>query len=234
MLPGYMAYFLGLQTSIEEKSQKKVYRRAILGGISGGIGIILIYIIIGIVIIMFGSMVTSYIPLLGPIVGIILIILGMLMLTNLQYTKLIAPFQALAAKLKRKKTASSNDEEASDSGEEEKEEDKAKGYYFKLFRYGVGYGAAASACVAPLFIVLVTTASAASITGTFLDGLIVLLLYAFVVIGLMVAITLALTIFGQKATQSLSKYTEVIKKVSAIVLIIVGIALIAFYYMAYA
>jgi cytochrome c-type biogenesis protein len=231
MLPGYMAYFLGLQTGLKEQSKRNLYKRAVFGGIAGGIGIISIYIIIGIIILSFGSAVASYIPLLGPIVGIILIILGLLMFTNIQYTALIRPFQILASKLKRKKK---EDEQASEGTEEsEKSDDAAKGYYIKLFRYGVGYGAAASACVAPLFIVLVTTASAASITGTFLDGLIVLLLFAFVVIGLMTAITIALTIFGQKATQSLSKYTEVIKKVSAIVLIIVGIALIAFYYAAY-
>ncbi len=231
MLPGYMAYFLGLQTSMKEQSKRSLYKRAVFGGISGGIGIIFIYLVIGIIVLAFGSAVASYIPLLGPIVGVILIILGILMMTNVQYTALVRPFQVLASKLKRKKKEDNQTAEA--AGDAEKGSDEAKGYYIKLFRYGVGYGAAASACVAPLFIVLVTTASAASITGTFLDGLIVLLLFAFVVIGLMVAITIALTIFGQKATQSLSKYTEIIKKVSAIVLIIVGIALIAFYYAAY-
>jgi cytochrome c-type biogenesis protein len=231
MLPGYMAYFLGLQTSFKEKSKRNMYKRAVFGGIAGGIGIISIYIIIGVIIIAFGSAVASYIPLLGPIVGVILIILGILMFTNIQYTALVRPFQILASKFRRKKKDDEKEVKATNEGEEDDVEQK--GYYIKLFRYGVGYGAAASACVAPLFIVLVTTASAASITGTFLDGLIVLLLFAFVVIGLMTTITVALTIFGQKATQKLSKYTEVIKKVSAIVLIIVGIALIGFYYIAF-
>ncbi|UCG70565.1 MAG: redoxin domain-containing protein [Thermoplasmata archaeon] len=229
MLPGYMAYFLGLQVGQkEEKGAKGLYRRAVFGGIAGGIGIISVYIIIGIIIITLGSVATPYIPLLGPIVGVILIILGILMFTNIQYHKIVRPFQILASKFSRKKKEGTEEE-----SEKAKEDKKTKGFYFKLFRYGVGYGAAASACVAPLFIVLVITASAASITGTFLDGIIVLMLYALVVIGLMVGITLALTFFGQKATQKLSKYTEVIKKVSALVLIIVGVALIYFYFLAF-
>ncbi|MCK5548713.1 MAG: hypothetical protein KAI64_06835, partial [Thermoplasmata archaeon] len=233
MLPGYMAYFLGLQTSHKEKSTKKVYRRAVLGGIAGGIGIISVYMIIGVIIISFGTAVSGYIPLMGPIVGIILILLGLLMLTNLEYSKIVKPFQVLYAKLFRRKK--DKGETAKKEGEEkgDEEKDESKGFYSKLFRYGVGYGAAASACVAPLFIVLVMSASTASMTGTFLDGLIVLLLYAFVVIGLMVAITIALTVFGQKATQKMSKYTELIKKVSAVVLIIVGVYLVYYYYTAF-
>ena len=197
MLPGYMAYFLGLQTSHKEKSTKKVYRRAVLGGIAGGIGIISVYMIIGVIIISFGTAVSGYIPLMGPIVGIILILLGLLMLTNLEYSKIVKPFQVLYAKLFRRKK--DKGETAKKEGEEkgDEEKDESKGFYSKLFRYGVGYGAAASACVAPLFIVLVMSASTASMTGTFLDGLIVLLLYAFVVIGLMVAISIARTVFGQ-------------------------------------
>lgn len=228
MLPGYMAYFLGLQADQKEKHPGKLYRTAVFGGIAGGMGIISVYIVIGILLISLGTLISGYIPLLGPTVGIILIILGILMLTDIQYHRIIRPFQILASKLSRRKKEAKESKEEKDG-----EADKTKGYYVKLFRYGVGYGAAAAACVAPLFIVLITTASAASMTGTFLDGLVVLLLYAFVVIGLMVTITVALTIFGQKATQKISKYTELIKKASAIVLIIVGIWLIYFYYAAF-
>ena len=225
MLPGYMAYFLGLQTSQDQNDKKKLYRRAVLGGIAGGFGIILVYIIIGVLLILLGSLATQYLPYLGPIIGIILIVLGLLMLTNIQYNRIVEPFQRLSARMSRRKKK--------EEGDEAKEKEMKKGFYGKLFRYGVGYGAAASACVAPLFIVLVTTASAASMTGTILDGVIVLLLYAFVVIALMVAITLTLTYFGIKAAKKMSKYTNIIKKISAVVLVVVGIYLIYFYFKAF-
>jgi cytochrome c-type biogenesis protein len=230
MLPGYMAYYLGLQTTQTEKQKKKPYRKALFGGFSGGVGIIIVYVIIGVILLLPGAFLKPYIPLLGPIMGILLISAGALMLINIDYNKLIQPFRTLASKLRPKKKAEQGD---SSPGKSAKTENNTKWYYFKLFRYGVGYGAAASACVAPLFIVLVTTASAASITGTFWDGVVVLLLYALVVIGLMIAVTLILTIFGQKAAQKLSQYTEAIKKGSAIILIIVGIYLIGYYIYAF-
>jgi len=229
MLPGYMAYFIGLQTSQkEELSAKKSYIRSFLGGMSSGIGIISIYVIIGIIFLSLGELANPYIPLLSPTIGIILIVLGALLFTNIEYSKLIRPFQKLASKFKRKKDLKD------DKTKEVKVEKESKGFYLKLFRYGVGYGAAASACVVPIFFVLITTASSASITGTFLDGFLILLIYAFVVIGLMVAVTMILAIFGQKAAQKLSKYTEHIKKISAAILIIVGIYLIAYYIIAFA
>jgi cytochrome c-type biogenesis protein len=222
MLPGYMSYFLGLQTAQNQDAASRPYRKAVFGGVAGGIGIIAVYIIIGIIVVFLGSF-SGYIPLLGPIIGIILIALGILMLTPFEYHRIIRPFQVLYAKLFRRKVGEG----------EKKEEDMTKGFYSKLFKYGVGYGAAASACVAPLFIVLVTGASAASNSGSVLDGLVILFLFAFIVIALMVGLTLALTVFGQKATQKLSKYTDVIKKTSAVVLIIVGVYLIIYYFLAF-
>jgi cytochrome c-type biogenesis protein len=230
MLPGYMAYYLGLQTSETEKQRKRPYKKALLGGFSGGVGIIIVYVIIGVILLMPGAFLKPIIPLLGPIMGILLITAGALMLVNIDFNKLIQPLRMLASKLRRKKKT---EEVQSDTAKANNDGVKIKGYYIKLFRYGVAYGAAASACVAPLFIVLVTTASAASIQGTFWDGIIVLLLYALVVISLMIIVTMVLTIFGQKAAQKLSQYTEAIKKGSAIVLIIVGIYLIGYYIFAF-
>ena len=49
------------------------------------------------------------------------------------------------------------------------------------------------------------------------------------IVLLMVAITFMLSAFGQESVRKLSQYTDLIKKVSAVVLIAVGVYLIYYY-----
>jgi cytochrome c-type biogenesis protein len=211
MLPGYMTYFLGTET---KKGEEVGWKRAVSGGLVSGLGIVSVYMVIGAVVIILGNATKPYIPLLGPVVGIILIVLGALMLTNLQYWAIIRPFQRLRERLFPSK----------DTGE------GGESTLPGLFGYGVGYGAAASACVAPLFIAAVVNAAA---FGDVMQGLGVLLLYAVVVILLMLVITISLSLAGQAAVQKLTKYTGVIEKVSGIALLAVGVYLVYFYYAAW-
>ena len=102
------------------------------------------------------------------------------------------------------------------------------GFYGGLFLYGLGYGAAAAGCTAPIFIAVLVAALGAGL----IFGLMVLILYNLVAAVLMISITIAIAHFGAGAAQKLSQYTEVIKKVSGLVLIVVGIYLIWFYYTA--
>jgi cytochrome c-type biogenesis protein len=209
MLPGYITFYLSTEAEQKKKSSKTI----LASGLISGIGIILVFLIIGLVAISLGTAANlgQYMIYMGPIVGIILIVLGALMFTNLQYHALIRPFQKLRTKLFGEKTV---------------EEGSKTGYYTKLFTYGIGYGAAASACTAPLFLALLLTGL---VTGTLLDGLVILLIFSVTIILLMMAITLMLSAFGQESVQKLSAHTDTIKKISGLVLIIVGAYLLYYY-----
>jgi len=208
LLPGYMAYYLGVDA---ESKQKPSTATAVGRGFLAALGMILVYGIVAVVVFAVGYSAANFIPFLGPTVGVILIILGGLTLTPLQYHRIIAPFQRLRQKIWPTK--------------EDKGQKTATGA--KMFAYGVGYGAAGFACVAPPFIAAVLNAT---IYGSILYGLLVLVVYSVIVIALMIAITILLTEAGQAAVKKMNRYVNVIKKISGIAMIIAGSYLLYFWY----
>ena len=210
MLPGYIAFFLGLDAKNPGQMTKG---RAAASGVLSSLGIILVYGIIGVVLLAVGAVAAPYVNLLQPIVGGLLIFMGALMFTPIQYNWLINPFRKLRARLFPHWTPN-----------------EVRTTQGKLFSYGVGYGAAGFGCVAPPFIAAVLNATA---LGGLVSGLAVLAVYAGVVIVLMVAITVILSVAGQTAVKKMNKYTNVIKKVSAAVLIVAGAYLIYYWYSAW-
>jgi cytochrome c-type biogenesis protein len=211
MLPGFISFYLSTETTAEKK---KSIRTILSSGVIAGFGIVLVFLIMGLIAISLGEAanLADYLVYMGPIVAIILIVLGALMLTNLQYHLLIRPFQKLRVRLFGEKAPGSDDQ---------------TGYYTKLFSYGVGYGAAATACTAPLFIAVLL---AAIVAGTFVDGLIMLLMFSITILLLMTSITLLLSAFGQESVQKLAAHTDTIKKISGVILVIVGVYLLYYYY----
>ena len=208
LLPGYMAYYLGIDA---ESKKKPTITTATGRGFLVGLGMILVYGIIAIVVFAVGYAASGFIGYLGPTVGVILVSLGILTFTPLQYHAIIKPFQTLRQKIWPTK-----------EGEEHKTTTGVK-----LFAYGVGYGAAGFACVAPLFIAAVLNAA---FYGSILYGILVLLVYSVIVIALMIAITIILTEAGQAAVKKMNRYVNLIKKVSGIALIIAGSYLLYFWW----
>jgi cytochrome c-type biogenesis protein len=218
MLPGYLAYYLKKGS---EEGEKIPLRKAALAGTISAVGIIIVSLIIGVVVIFAGTSILEGVAVLGLVVGVILIVLGGLLLTPFQYWKIVRPFQSLWAKLRsRGKKKEEGETQASDiSGAQ------GGGFYGGLFLYGLGYGAAAAGCTAPIFIAVLISALSAGL----IFGLSVLILYNAVAAVLMISITIAIAHFGAGAAQKLSQYTEVIKKISGVVLIVVGIYLLWIY-----
>jgi cytochrome c-type biogenesis protein len=214
MLPGYVSFYL----STEATEKKKSLGTILASGLISGFGIVLVFLIIGLIAISLGEAanLADYMIYMGPIVGIILIVLGALMFTNLQYHALVRPFQKARAKI---------------FGEKAPGAESKSGYYTKLFSYGVGYGAAASACTAPLFIALLL---AAIVAGSFMDGVIMLAIFSLTILLLMVTITILLSSVGQESVQKMAAHTDTIKKVSGLILVIVGAYLIFYYYTTFA
>jgi cytochrome c-type biogenesis protein len=219
MLPGYLAYYLKKGS---EEGAKIPLRRAALAGTISAVGIIIVSLILGVVVIFAGTSVLEGAAMLTLVVGVVLIALGGLLLTPFQYWKIVRPFQSLWAKMRsigKKKPegeATTTDVAGAQGG----------GFYGGLFLYGLGYGAAAAGCTAPIFIAVLISALSAGLAF----GLAVLILYNLVAAVLMISITIAIAHFGAGAAQKMSQYTEVIKKISGVVLIVVGIYLLWFYY----
>jgi cytochrome c-type biogenesis protein len=225
MLPGYIAYYL--KKDVEAGGQIPMKKAAISGTISAA-GIIIVYLIIGVLMVVAGSSIAEYTAIFTLVVGIILIALGILMFTPLQYWKIVRPFQNIFTGLKgigKKKSVGSEDGVASVQAPTEAQ----PGFYSGLFLYGLGYGAAAAGCTAPLFIAVVLAAMA---IGSLLLGIFILILYTVTAALLMLAVTMAIAYFGAGAAQKLSKHTETIKRISGVVLVLGGIYLIWFFYSA--
>jgi len=183
--------------------------KAALGGLAAGFGMVLIYGIVGAIVILAGAGAASTMPYVQPIVGVVLIALGFLTLTSRQFYFLSAAVEKFRAR------AFGN-----------KEDDKDR-YYSSLFAYGAGYGAAGFGCVAGPFVAASLQASAIGGIGL---GVLAFLFYAVCVIILMVAITVILSAAGSKAVTKMNRYTDIIKKVSAVVLIAAGAYLVYFFW----
>ncbi|MCI4361422.1 MAG: hypothetical protein L3J91_06920, partial [Thermoplasmata archaeon] len=100
MFPGYMGLFLGLNTAQSGSettgpSYKGAARRAILAGSVTAVGMIVVFLLVGVALIYAASTVSGDIPYLLILVGAVLIGLGALLLTNLQYWRIITPLQNL-------------------------------------------------------------------------------------------------------------------------------------------
>jgi len=181
------------------------YRKAAAGGTVAAFGIFLVYAAVGLVVVALGTAILPYINLMQPVIAVILYGLGVLLLT---------PFQMSTGRfLDRVQGAQ-----------------EGKGFYFSLFLYGVGYGAASQACTAPVFIGAIL---AGFQSGSLLTGVGVLLLACTVAFLMMVGVTLLVAGSKKAILGKLKASTEIIKKVSAVVLIIAAIYILVEYWLAF-
>ncbi|HEY6238941.1 MAG TPA: redoxin domain-containing protein, partial [Thermoplasmata archaeon] len=143
MFPGYMSLFLGLTAggagskASETGAYKGAVRRAVFAGSITASGMIVVFLVIGVALIFAASVVGASVPYFMIIVGGALIALGLLLLTNLQYWRLVTPLQRLWRWMRGKGTEEAPIVPAPSDG---------RGFYLKLFGYGMGYAAAAAGC----------------------------------------------------------------------------------------
>ncbi len=235
MFPGYMSLFLGLNaagpgpkedatasasSSAGGPTYRGAARRALLAGAVTALGMIIVFLVIGLALAFASNFVGPYIPYLLLVVGSLLIVLGALLLTNLQYWRIVEPLQALGRRISGKPRDPVA--VAAPSATE-------RGLHLRLFSYGMGYAAAAAGCVAPV----IFSAIIAGLALGFLGGIINILIFTLTAAALMIGVTLILALAGKKYVNLLKAYTPIIKKISASVLIVVGIYLVYFYYTAW-
>lgn len=226
MFPGYMSLFLGLNASRSEshsptgKTYKGAVRRALSAGSISALGMMVVFLIIGVALILAASVVGKYVPYFLVVVGVILVGLGLLLLTNLQYWRIVTPLQSFWRRVRGRDASETAAVSTASSG---------KGFHVKLLSYGMGYAAAAAGCVAPVILAAVVAGMALGL----LAGIATILIYSLTAALLMVAVTVMLAVAGERYVNQLKAYTPVIKKVSAGALVIVGVYLIYFFYTAW-
>ncbi|MEE9151075.1 MAG: cytochrome c biogenesis protein CcdA [Thermoplasmata archaeon] len=220
LLPGYIGYYLGIEKSRDELSTKTI-KKALPGGIVSALGILFIYIIVGVILILVGSTTDLDIAILAPIIGIILIALGALMLTNVQYYFIINPIKNFFSKLTIKKKKA--------EVQSPTQEGLSKKSLGGLFVFGIGYGAASAGCTLPIFGVIVL---GALMQNDILNGIILLLLYGLGAAIFMVITTLLVSASEDTILNKLKVSTDLIKKISGGLMIVGGIGVITFYYIA--
>lgn len=209
VLPAFMAYYLNLDAKGTKASTKVAAGR----GFVASLGIVTVYGIIALVIFAVGFAAQAVVKWLPPVIGVVLIVLAILSLLPYQYHFLTRPFIALKQKIV-----------ARFSGKWQ------PGVGAKLYAFGMGYGAAGFACVAPPFIGAVAYAAAIGSPGQAVGGL---LLYVVVVIAVMVAVVVSLHTAGDRVLKRIRSWSGIMKYVSAIALIIAGSYLLYLFAAAY-
>ena len=142
MLPGYISYYIGIkkqnqQESIIKISITKILMDGVLGGLVCATGAIFVFVLFGIGVSFFVEAIRNVlrknIILINPFIGIILILMGILLLKQKNFSFL--PKIKMAPKKKG---------------------------YLGLFSYGILYSLVAAGCVAPLFVGVIARAFTSS------------------------------------------------------------------------
>ncbi len=225
LLPGYVAHLLGINVKTkedekeeEEKPQErhKKYSRYLLYplvGLSGGLGILVSYLIFGVIITAVGSIIIPYVSYALPIIGGLLLIFGAIMFTNFEIS-----FSRLLGGLHKQQMKVSGD-----SGNRKNTMLVRLLLLVGTFLYGLGYGIASLGCNAPIFLGFSLQVSALE---TVTEMIFAYLAFALTIILLMIGVTLLIIASKDVIVQKMKSATKIIKIASGVIMIIVGIYLI--------
>lgn len=233
MLPGYMTYYLANKKRSSEITMEGKVREALPAGLAAGAGLMTTLLLIGLLIVLLISLIGGIIPILEFVIGLILVILGIAMFRDISLEPAIMPFRKVWAKglglipTKAKASVGLSVERGiqryvrPDFSFEKSKEEGLGGLYL----YGMGYGTAASGCVAPIVAGLL----AASLALNLLGGIIVFVLFAASAGILMITVTLMVAVAEDSIIHRLKASTEKIRMFGGLVMVIVGIYLMTYY-----
>ncbi len=202
LLPSFIAYYI-----TGAKGKGRTVKSGLSLGIKAAIGLLTIFSLIGVLAISGSYWISQYIPYLEMIVGITILILGILLLKDID----IGSYFTL---LKNKILHSLGKEPTSSKTTT------------SPFIYGMGYGSAAAGCTAPVFIAIVLSSWLAD--GLY-SALIVILLYFSVMAGLMITFSVITMVLKDKIANKIRKHMDLINKISALIMIAVGIYLVIYF-----
>ena len=205
---------------------EQTMRAALPAGLAASAGILPIFLGLAIFGIFFSEAVREMVPVLIPITGAIILIMGLIMVADIDISRFTYPikekFAAGAKKLKpiflppiEKILSFITRKEIKF---EENEDSEMMGQYL----YGLGYGAASAGCTAPVFIALLV----ASMSYTLFNTALIFTLYAVTTAALMVTFTLLVAASQDTIVNKMRASTGLIKKIGGAVLSIVGLYLV--------
>jgi len=226
LLPGYVSFYLMRKKETSGGLNEQTMRAALPAGLAASAGILTIFLGLAIFGIFFSEAVREMVPVLIPITGAVILIMGLIMVADIDISRFTYPvkekFAAGARKLKpiflppvEKILSFITRKEIKF---EENEDSEMMGQYL----YGLGYGAASAGCTAPVFIALLV----ASMSYTLFNTALIFLLYAATTAALMVTFTLLVAASQDTIVNKMRASTGLIKKIGGAVLTIVGLYLV--------
>ena len=230
MLPGYMSFYLANKKQRTGKFDEKTARETLPDGLATAAGLMGILLLIGILLIPFISIIGGFIPVLELVVGFLILSMGTVMVMEYDSGKIVRPFKNLMSAISSSQPMImvKNGIEGgikAITGKEFSFSDNADGTRTGLFWYGVAYGSAATGCVAPVVVGLLT----ASIGRGILTGLFVFLIFAATAGALMVAFTMMVAASESTIVDKLKASTRQIEMAGGTVMIIVGLYLMYYF-----
>ena len=230
MLPGYMSFYLANKKQRTGKFDEQTAKETLPDGLATAAGLMGILLLIGILLIPFVNIIGGFIPVLELVVGFLILSMGTAMVMEYDSGNIVRPFKNLMSGIASSQPMImvKNGIEGSIkaiTGKEFSFSDNADGTRTGLFWYGVAYGSAATGCVAPVVVGLLT----ASIGRGILTGLFVFLIFAATAGALMVAFTMMVAASESTIVDKLKASTRQIEMGGGVVMIIVGLYLMYYF-----
>ena len=200
MLPAYVSYYIEKKERENESKAIRVLRGLLLGTVVSA-GFLFVFGLTGLAVAFLGSGFVSFAPLLTLIMGFVLAGLGAYLLAGKEIS-ILPGLNRLGGRLQS--TKNSNE-------------------YLAFFLYGIGYAIASISCTIPIFLYIVT--AALTLNGI-VQGLGVFLLYGAGMGIFMLAVSVATAISKELMIGYLKKHMPLIRKLSAIVVLLAGMYII--------
>jgi len=225
-----MSFYLANKKQRVGEFNEKAARETLPDGLAAAAGLMGILLLIGILLIPFVSIIGGFIPVLELVVGSLILTMGVIMVMEYDSEKIVQPFRNLMSAIANSQPiimAKGGIESGikATTGKEFSFSNGEAGTRTGLFWYGVAYGSAASGCVAPVVVGLLT----ASISKGIITGLLVFLIFSATAGALMVAFTMVVAASESTIVDKLKASTRQIEMVGGTVMIIVGLYLMYYF-----
>ncbi len=203
MLPAYLSLYLGSQEEGFEKRSaiRRMIRAVLIGGVVS-LGFILLFGLAGVIVAAGGSAILGFMPWVGAVIGVGLIVMGLWMLAG--RTLYAGVFERLAARV--------GDPTAMG----------VRGF----FLFGLAYGLASLSCTLPVFLAVMGGGLTA---GSFVTGAGQFVSYGLGMTSVLLVLTLALALFKRGVVSRLRGVVPYVQILSAALLVAAG-AYIVFYW----
>lgn len=198
MLPAYIAMYFDKK----ESSKADKLKKGVLFGLTVASSFIVVFVLIGLALSIFGRGLVVYTPWIALVLGFILVVLGALMMAG----KNIGIFSKHLSKISDKLKTS-----------------KSSNQYRMFFLFGIGYAIAALSCTFPLFLTIFSIALA---SGGTLGSLYAFFIYASGMGLMMIGISIGAATSKEFVSDKLKKVMPHIHKISGIIILLAGLYII--------